>query len=480
MYLGIDLGTSSMKCLLINDKQEICENTSHEIDIMNPKSGWSEQNPSSWVEALKKCLADLSKKINLSEIKAVSFSGHMHGATCLDENYVPLRPCILWNDTRSFAECDIIMQNPKLLDISGNLAMPGFTAPKLLWMKNNEPEIFSQVAKVLLPKDYLRFILTDEFYSDLSDASGTYWLDIKNRNWSQELLDATNMSISQMPDLCEGTDQTGIINIKFQNEFGFNDNCKVYGGAGDNAAAAVGLGLHKEGSASLSLGTSGVIFGSTSKFLKNYKDAIHSFCHCLPNTWHLMSVMLSCTSNINWFIENFDSSIEEIDLELEKIQTNKIDIKNFPYYLPYLSGERTPINDPHVRASFHNMGIETTRASLIYGLIEGISFALKDNYIALEKTGIKLESIYVIGGGSKNKYWINILANILNRDLLVTQASDTMAAFGAARLAFLGFNNFKPEDVLSPPLVEKTISIDSNLTAVLQERFKLWKKFYVI
>ena len=341
MYLGIDLGTSSMKCLLINDKQEICESTSHEIDIMNPKSGWSEQNPSSWVEALKKCLADLSKKINLSEIKAVSFSGHMHGATCLDENYVPLRPCILWNDTRSFAECDIIMQNPKLLDISGNIAMPGFTAPKLLWMKNNEPEIFSQVAKVLLPKDYLRFILTDEFYSDLSDASGTYWLDIKNRNWSQELLDATNMSISQMPDLCEGTDQTGIINIKFQNEFGFNDNCKVYGGAGDNAAAAVGLGLHKEGSASLSLGTSGVIFGSTSKFLKNYKDAIHSFCHCLPNTWHLMSVMLSCTSNVNWFIENFDSSIEEIDLELEKIQTNKIDIKNFPYYLPYLSGERT-------------------------------------------------------------------------------------------------------------------------------------------
>ena len=240
---------------MINDKQEICESTSREIDIMNPKSGWSEQNPSSWVEALKKCLADLSKKINLSEIKAVSFSGHMHGATCLDENYVPLRPCILWNDTRSFAECDIIMQNPKLLDISGNLAMPGFTAPKLLWMKNNEPEIFSQVAKVLLPKDYIRFILTDEFYSDLSDASGTYWLDIKNRNWSQELLDATNMSISQMPDLCEGTDQTGIINIKFQNEFGFNNNCKVYGGAGDNAAAAVGLGLHKEGSASLSLGT---------------------------------------------------------------------------------------------------------------------------------------------------------------------------------------------------------------------------------
>ena len=167
MYLGIDLGTSSMKCLLINDKQEICESTSHEIDIMNPKSGWSEQNPSSWVEALKKCLADLSKKINLSEIKAVSFSGHMHGATCLDENYVPLRPCILWNDTRSFAECDIIMQNPKLLDISGNIAMPGFTAPKLLWMKNNEPEILSQVAKVLLPKDYLRFILTNEFYSDL-------------------------------------------------------------------------------------------------------------------------------------------------------------------------------------------------------------------------------------------------------------------------------------------------------------------------
>ena len=351
----------------------------------------------------------------------------MHGATCINKNNEVLRPCMMWNDTRSHEECKEIMSNSSVMDISGNIAMPGFTAPKVLWLKHNEQKIFDQIHKVLLPKDYLRLYLTGEYFSDLSDAAGTYWLDVGQRKWSSELLEASSMQLDQMPTLCEGTEQTGILKKEVAEQYGFDVSCKVYGGAGDNAAAAVGLGLHEEGDASLSLGTSGVIFGSTNNFLKNYDDAIHSFCHCLPNTWHLMSVMLSCTSNINWFKETFDSSIEEITENLFKFLSEKNKIINAPYFLPYLTGERTPINDPHVRASFHQMGIDSDRASLIYALIEGISFGLNNNYQALSKTGIKLENIYAIGGGSKNESWLKLLASILNRNLSLTDASDAVS-----------------------------------------------------
>ena len=480
MYLGIDLGTSSMKCLVIGDDQEIIHSvSSKDIPLSNPQSGWSEQDPSSWIVALDQCIKKLDEKINIHEIKSISFSGHMHGATCIDKNHEVIRPCILWNDTRSHKECSEIMTDNSVMDIAGNIAMPGFTAPKILWVKNNENENFDKIYKALLPKDYLRFYLTGEFFSDLSDASGTYWLDVGHRKWSSVLLEASSIRLDQMPELCEGTEQTGILKKEIAEQYGFNTSCKVFGGAGDNAAAAVGLGLYEEGDASISLGTSGVIFGSTKKFLKNYDDAIHSFCHCLPNTWHLMSVMLSCTSNVNWFINTFDSSINEITEKLSKVMSSKEEINNAPYFLPYLTGERTPINDPHARASFHQIGIDSDRTSLIYALIEGISFGLNDNYQALSKTGIKLENIYAIGGGSKNDSWLKLLASILNRNLSLTDASDAMAAYGAARIAFMGFNNMKPKESLSAPKVIKTIEKDPKLTDLLNERFQNWKNFYI-
>ncbi len=480
MYLGIDLGTSAMKCLIIGEEQEIIISvSSKDIPLSTPNSGWSEQDPSSWIIALEECIHQLKENIKLSEIKSISFSGHMHGATCIDKKHEVIRPCMLWNDTRSHKECGEIMKESSVMDIAGNIAMPGFTAPKVLWLKNNEPDNYNSIYKALLPKDYLRFYLTGEFFSDLSDASGTYWLDVEKRDWSQKLLATGSMDISQMPNVCEGTDQTGVLKKEIAEKYGFNNDCKVYGGAGDNAAAAVGLGLYEEGDASISLGTSGVIFGSTKKFLKNYDDAIHSFCHCLPNTWHLMSVMLSCTSNVNWFINTFDSSIKEITEQLSNSMNSEDLIKNSPFYLPYLTGERTPINDPHIRASFHNMGIETNRISLIYSLIEGISFGLNDNYQALQKTGIKLDKLFVIGGGSKNEHWIKLLASILDRDLAVTEASDAMAAYGAARLAFLGFNNLKHESVLKPPAVNRIIEKDHKLNSILNDRFIKWKNYYV-
>ena len=480
MYLGIDLGTSAMKCLVIDEDQNLIKTvSSEEIPLSSLHNGWSEQDPKLWIQALDQCLFKLKQDINLKEIKSISFSGHMHGATCLDKDNQVLRPCMMWNDTRSHQECIEIMSYNSVLDISGNIAMPGFTAPKVLWLKHNEPKIFDQIYKVLLPKDYLRLYLTGEYFSDLSDAAGTYWLDVGQRKWSPELVEASSMRLDQMPTLCEGTEQTGILKKEVADQYGFDISCKVYGGAGDNAAAAVGLGLYEEGNASLSLGTSGVIFGSTNNFLKNYDDAIHSFCHCLPNTWHLMSVMLSCTSNINWFKKTFDSSIEEITENLYKILTEKNKMINAPYFLPYLTGERTPINDPHVRASFHQMGIDSDRASLIYALIEGISFGLNNNYKALSKTGIKLENIYAIGGGSKNDSWLKLLASILNRNLSLTDASEAMAAFGAARIAFMGFNNLNPNRALSSPKVTKTIEKDPELFEILNERFQIWNKFYI-
>ncbi len=478
MYLGLDLGTSSLKCMLIDDNQQIIQTVSSEIELSNPKSGWSEQDPLHWVSALDVCFRQLSKVFKLNDIQAISFSGQMHGATCLDESGNVLRPCILWNDTRSYQECSTIMKNPNVMDIAGNIAMPGFTAPKLVWLMNNEKKVFEKTSKVLLPKDYLRFYLTGEFYSDLSDASGTYWLDVGKRNWSSQLLDASFMNLSQMPHLCEGTEQTGVIQQSIVEKYALSPHCKVYGGAGDNAAAAIGLGLYKEGDASLSLGTSGVIFGSTKNFLKNYEDAIHSFCHCIPNTWHLMSVMLSCTSNVNWFIKNFQSSLEEINNSLDQILKNIEIIKQSPFYLPYLSGERTPINDPHIRASFHKLGIETSRKEIVYSLIEGITMGMYDNFQALVKTNININNIYVIGGGSQNKSWVKLLSSITNKDLLISDASDSMAAFGAARIAFMGYNNVSASEALTPPKTNQVITSDKELHKTLIDRYNDWKTMY--
>ncbi|MEK9885805.1 MAG: xylulokinase [Pelagibacteraceae bacterium] len=478
MYLGLDLGTSSLKSLLIDDDQNILYSTSADIELSTPRSGWSEQEPSHWINALDFCLKDLSKSVSLEKIIAISFSGQMHGATCLDKNDQIIRPCILWNDTRSHAECSEILADPSVMDIAGNIVMPGFTAPKLVWLMKNEPQVYERTAKVLLPKDYLRFYLTGEYYSDLSDASGTYWLDVGKREWSKKLLEASYMTLNQMPHLCEGTDQTGTVQKSIVEKYGLNSSCKVFGGAGDNAAAAIGLGLYLEGNASLSLGTSGVIFGSTKKFLKNYNDAIHSFCHCIPNTWHLMSVMLSCTSNVNWFIKNFHSSIEEITTELNHVIKKTNLIQNSPFYLPYLSGERTPINDPHVRASFHRLGIETNRSEIVYSLIEGITLGLYDNFQALVKSGIALDNIYVIGGGSKNDAWVELLASAFDRDLIISDASDSMAAYGAARLALMGFNNITADQALSPPKTSKVIKKNKELNKILGERFTSWKDFY--
>ena len=358
MYIGIDLGTSSIKMILLDNKQNILASTNTALKVYSPRDGYSEHNPKDWIGATIQCLNTLkTKKPNeFEEVVSIGISGHMHGATLIDKNGEVIRPCILWNDTRSYAECEEFEnQTFNVRAISGNITMPGFTAPKINWIKKYENENYKKIYKVLLPKDYLRFYLTGEFYSEMSDASGTLWLDIKKRKWSEQLLSSSYLEEKHMPNLVEGNEETGYLKKTIKDKFNFNNQVIVVGGAGDNAASAVGMGIKKKNQSFISLGTSGVFFTPTNKFLSNTKDAVHSFCHCIPNKWHLMSVMLSASNCLDWGANITNSSISNI---FEKLQTFYIDnnnISNSPFFLPYLSGERTPHNNPHIRGSFHSI-----------------------------------------------------------------------------------------------------------------------------
>ena len=303
MFIGIDLGTSSVKMILVDHEQNILATSDSPLTVQNPKDGYSEQNPEEWINATLKCLESLKikKPKEFTETISIGISGHMHGATLIDKSGDVIRPCILWNDTRSHKECEEFEnQSIDVRSISGNITMPGFTAPKINWLKNNEIESFKKINKVLLPKDYLRFYLTGEYYSEMSDASGTLWLDIKERKWSEKLLSCSELDIKHMPSLVEGNQETGILKNSIKDKFSFKNNVIVVGGAGDNAAAAAGMGIINQKQSFISLGTSGVFFTPTQNFLSNTGDAVHSFCHCLPNKWHLMSVMLSASNCLDW------------------------------------------------------------------------------------------------------------------------------------------------------------------------------------
>ena len=328
----------------------------------------------------------LKKPKEFSQTISIGISGHMHGATLIDNNGKVIRPCILWNDTRSFKECEEFEnQNYDVRKISGNIAMPGFTGPKINWIKKNEPENFKKIDKVLLPKDYLRLCLSGEFVTDPSDASGTLWLDVKKRNWSDELLGATYLGIENMPTIVEGSDSSGEISKSIKEKFGFTNNVIIAGGAGDQAAGAAGSGVINPSQAVLSLGTSGVYFSPTSKFSSNTSKAVHSFCHCIPNTWHHMSVMLSAANCIDWASKMYGISIDDFYKIIDFYVQETKNLINAPFFLPYLSGERTPHNNAFVRAGFHCFTPSTSKADLLYACLEGVIFGLKDGFEAVNE-----------------------------------------------------------------------------------------------
>ena len=481
MFIGIDLGTSSVKMILIDHDQNILASSNSSLTVQNPKNGFSEQNPKEWIAATHECLDGLKKKKpkEFSETISIGISGHMHGATLVDDNGNVIRPCILWNDTRSYAECDEFEnQNIDVRSISGNITMPGFTAPKINWIKNNELENFKKINKVLLPKDYLRFYLTGDFFSEMSDASGTLWLDIQKRKWSKELLSCSFLEEKHMPKLVEGNQEAGILKKKFKDKFNFKNNVIVVGGAGDNAAAAAGMGIIKQNQSFISLGTSGVFFTPTDNFLSNTGDSVHSFCHCLPNKWHLMSVMLSATNCLDWISSITKTSILDIMSNIETHYQDK-NLLNSAYFLPYLSGERTPHNDPHIRGSFHSLKTNTDSLNMQYAVIEGISFGILDGVNSISKVNNNYEKIFMVGGGSKSSFWIQLLSSLLNRKISVCAQSEFGAALGVARLAMYSDINFKnKEDIIKEINISKEFNPKLDKIDILSKRYQIWQDIY--
>jgi len=482
MFIGIDLGTSSVKIILINHDQKILATSNASLTVQSTQDGYNEQDPQEWIQATEKCLEILKDQCpkEFSATISIGISGHMHGATLIDREGKVIRPCILWNDTRSFKECEEFEdQDFEVREISGNITMPGFTAPKINWIKNNEPENFKKIHKVLLPKDYLRFYLTGEFYSEMSDASGTLWLDIKERSWSSKLLASSYLSEKNMPVLIEGNQESGLLNLSLKEKFKFTNNVLVVGGAGDNAASAVGMGIVDENQSFISLGTSGVFFTPKNNFLSNTKDAVHSFCHCLPNKWHLMSVMLSASSCLDWVCAITDQPIDVALKNAEIFYSNNINIINAPYFQPYMSGERTPHNDPHVRGSFHHLKTNTNQAALQYAVIEGVSFAILDGVNSIKSVNNSFEDIFMVGGGSRSSFWLSLLTSITQRNLSVCDQSEFGASLGVARLAM-----FVDKNIADKKTIIKTIKVKEIFTPkedkfnFLENRYEIWKNIY--
>ena len=482
MFIGIDLGTSSVKTILIDHNQKILTTAHFSLTVHSPQDGYSEQDPKEWIKATESCLKELSNNCpkEFSSTISIGISGHMHGATLLDKEGKVIRPCILWNDTRSFKEClEFEDQNFDVREISGNITMPGFTAPKINWIKNNESDNFKKIYKVLLPKDYLRYYLTGEFFSDMSDASGTLWMNIKNRVWSEKLLNASFLTEDEMPTLVEGNQEAGTLKDILKDKFKFTNNVIVVGGAGDNAASAAGLGIIEETQSFISLGTSGVFFTPNSNFLSNTKDAVHSFCHCLPNKWHLMSVMLSASNCLDWICSITGASIDQALQNAEMFSIKKDNILNAPYFLPYMSGERTPHNDPHVRGSFHYLKTATNQAALQYAVVEGVSFGILDGVNSIKSVNKNFDDIFMVGGGSRSSFWLELLASIINHNLSVCEQSEFGAALGVARLAMFADNNISNKDTIIKKIkVKESFNPDVDKIDILEKRYKAWRNIY--
>lgn len=476
LYLGIDLGTSSVKAVLVDGAGAVRASASSPLEVAHPKPRWSEQDPASWWAATEAAVADVLSQADARRVKAIGLSGQMHGATLLDKSDNILRPAILWNDGRSDVECAELEKVQGFREITGNLAMPGFTAPKLAWVRRHEPDVFSRVAKVLLPKDYLRLKLTGDYMTDASDAAGTLWLDVRKRAWSDAMLAATGLDTSHMPQVFEGSQPAGRLRKELAGRWGM-DTVPVAAGGGDNAAGAVGVGIVRHGQAMLSLGTSGVYFAVSDGFRASPENAVHSFCHALPDTWHLMSVMLNAASCLD-FTARLTGQKDVPALLAEAEQRGLRE--NGPLFLPYLTGERTPHNDAHARGSFTNLGPDTDRADLANATLEGVGLGLLDGLLAVESTGLTSDEITVIGGGSRSAYWTQMLADILGRRLVLRSGGEVGPALGAARLAHLAVNpHASLEEVCPMPEVTAVREPDAARHAYfLQTRHSLFRRSY--
>ncbi|WP_419757382.1 xylulokinase [Acidisoma sp.] len=477
MYLGIDLGTSGIKAVLVDETETVRASHTEPLEISRPNPGWSEQTPQDWWEATLRALDALAKihPSEMSQVQGIGLSGQMHGAVFLNTAGEPLRPAILWNDTRSELECrELEDALPALRQIAGNPAMPGFTAPKVLWVRKHEPEVFRQIATVLLPKAYLRYRLTGEMIEEMSDASGTLWLDVGARAWSEAALEATGLSLKNMPRLVEGSEPAGRLTDALRRRWGMVAAPVVAGGAGDNAAGAVGLGAIRPGSAFLSLGTSGVLWATTDRFRPNPEATVHAFCHALPGLWHQMGVTLSAAACLAWWS---DVVREKESLLLQGLPEAP-SAPSAATFLPYLSGERTPHNDGAIRGAFVGISADTGRVALTQAVLEGVAFSFRDCLDALRSAGTVITEADVIGGGSRSNTWIAILASVLGITLYRLADGEHGGAFGAARLARLAATGEDPAKLCTPPRRLAAITPVPALQQAYEERLKQYRALY--
>ncbi|KII17908.1 xylulokinase [Phaeobacter sp. S60] len=472
MYLGIDLGTSGLRALLTDDTGRPVASAEAQYDVQTPHPGWLEQDPSHWITALDQAMAQLQGSPGYSDIRGIAVAGHMHGAVLLDSGDQVLRPCILWNDTRSAAEAAELDATAQVRDLSGNIVFPGFTAPKLLWVQRHEPEIFARTAKVLLPAAYLNLHLTGRHVADMSDSAGTSWLDVGARDWSDHLLEAGQMRRDQMPDLVEGCAAAGRLRPELASRWGLTGPVTIAGGAGDNAAAACGTGVMTAGQGFVSLGTSGVVLTARDGFHPDPATAVHTFCHAIPERWYQMGVMLSATDCLNWLGRITGRSPADLTAGLG----DQLRPPGEVTFMPYLSGERTPHNSANLRGGFDGLSIATTAEDLARAVMEGVSYGLRDCLEALRKTGAQLDSCQVIGGGSKSAYWVKLLATILNLPLQLPKDGEFGAALGAARLARLAVTGEDPAEVLTAPERAMTVPPDPQLRDSYEAGYAAFRK----
>lgn len=477
LYIGVDLGTSAVKLLLMNEQGEIQKITSREYPLSFPQPGWSEQNPYDWYEQTIDGLKELLSECDKHQVAGISFGGQMHGLVVLDAQDCVIRPAILWNDGRTMPQVDYLNETigrTRISSYTANIAFAGFTAPKILWMRDEEPDNFARINKIMLPKDYLAYRLSGSFCTDYSDASGMLLLDVKNRCWSREMLELCGITEEQLPKLYESYEVVGTLRPEIAEELGLSSAVKVIAGAGDNAAAAVGTGTVGDGQCNISLGTSGTIFISSERFGVDSHNALHSFAHA-DGKYHLMGCMLSAASCNKWWM---DEILQEKDyVNAQKDITALGD--NHVYFLPYLMGERSPHNDPLARACFLGMSMDTTRADMVQAIFEGVAFAMRDSMEVAKSLGLHLERTKICGGGAKSPLWCRIMANVLDMkvDLLAVEEGP---ALGGAMLAAVGCGAYASVEEAAAAIVSvaKTIEPEPELVAKYEERYQVFRQIY--
>lgn len=493
MYLGLDLGTSGLKGVVIDEKGYPLAVNSVALEVDSPFPLWSEQAPESWWQAVK-CVVDrlhkdlFLKGLSFSNLKGIGLSGQMHGATFLDETGAVLRPCMLWNDGRSFQECESLIEScPELLIRSGNLAMPGFTAPKVLWVKHYEPDLYAQLKTVLLPKDYINYRLTGLLTTDCSDAAGTLWLDPKTRQWDDVLLKVCGLSQENMPKVHEACDVIGKLTLEVADVLGL-PQVPVVAGAGDNAAGAVGMGIINPGQGLLSLGTSGVYFAVSNQHRSNPENTVHAFCHALPNRWHQMGVTLSAANSLSWLSNLVGKSVIDLLNALDFFIEVQGTLRTKVIFLPYLNGERTPHNDAQAMGQFIGLSNDTCLEEMTLAVLEGVAFSLLDCQNALLSADSFANDLSLIGGGARSRLWRQILANVLNKRLVYRDGGDVGPGLGAAKLALIGVSHGDSRDELALEALIKRICLmpqvlevhepDTEFSQYYQEKYTLFQAYF--